>query len=237
MHMKTIFLASTAFLVVSAAALFAVGAAFAADATEDIIPAGFVWSGGYVGLQAGYAGFRSHYLDVAGSTADPEPDGFFGGLYTGYNHQFENQLVLGIEADINIAGIDGQSDFIFADGKSDLDHKLAAEVKWNGALRARFGYAVDRFMPYIAGGLSAAHYEFTLRHDDGSEHPGEKAIWTGWTVGAGIEYAATDTLLVRAEYRYTDYGSRESDHLWSSTQHSDTDLTSHDIRLGIAYKF
>lgn len=231
--MKTILLASIVFLAAARAAL-------AADATEpsapDIIPAGFVWTGGYVGLQAGYAWSRSHSLNINGVFSDPDPAGVFGGVYAGYIHQFQNNFVLGIEADVNVSGIDGRTDIFFPGGGQDLDHQFDSEVKWNGALRARLGYAIGRFMPYAAGGLSAARYEFGLYRDD-SEYPRQKATWTGWNIGAGVEYAATDKLLVRAEYRYTDYGDRASDLPYGKLDPSRTSLASQDIRLGIAYKF
>ena len=232
--MKTILLASTVFFA-------ATGAAFAADAVArepapDIIPAGFVWTGGYLGLQAGYAWSRSHNFTAAGVFSDPDPAGIFGGVYAGYNHQFPNNVVLGIEADMNVSGMDGRTDIFFPGGGQDLDHQFDSEVKWNGALRARLGYAIDRFMPYVAGGLSVARYEFGLYRDD-SEYPRQEAVWTGWNIGAGVEYAATDKLLVRAEYRYTDYGDKVSDLPWGDHDPSRTSLASHDIRLGVAYKF
>ncbi|MEO5755268.1 MAG: outer membrane protein [Mesorhizobium sp.] len=240
--MKSILLVPTVFFAVAGAGLVATGAAFAADAAvieaaPDIVPAGFVWTGGYVGLQAGHAWSNSHYLSNSGSSAEPDPTGLFGGVYAGYNHQFQGNFVLGVDADMNFSGIDGQSDIVFSDGTTDLDHQFVSEVKWNGALRARLGYAVGRFMPYLAGGISAARYEFTLRHGDGSEHERAKGTWTGWNIGAGVEYAATDTLLLRAEYRYTDYGSKEFQGLWSAGSRSSTNLRSSDLRLGLAYRF
>lgn len=58
----------------------------------------------------------------------------------------------------------------------------------------------------------------------------------GWTIGAGAEYAVTDRVTLRGEYRFSDYGSeRVLDPVdwWTN----DTDLKVHDIRIGIAYRF
>ena len=33
------------------------------------------------------------------------PDGFLGGIYGGYNHQFSNNMVLGLDADFSLANI------------------------------------------------------------------------------------------------------------------------------------
>lgn len=217
------------------------GSAMAADAvvTYDPIPApafapqSFVWTGGYVGLQAGYAWGKSTYTNTEyGDFANYDPDGFFGGIYAGYNHQLSNNVVLGIDGDINITGIDGATDF-FWDGDSPAP-VANSEVKYSGALRARLGYAMDRFMPYVAGGLSVAKYDFDL-FDDGDLEFSESKTLAGWNIGAGIEYAATDNLLLRAEYRYSDFGSKSFDHDFAGG--ANIDLSTHDIRLGLAYKF
>ncbi|WP_412058482.1 outer membrane protein [Bartonella sp. DGB2] len=34
------------------------------------------------------------------------------------------------------------------------DATVSFEQKWSGATRVRLGFAVDRFMPYLAGGIS-----------------------------------------------------------------------------------
>lgn len=201
--------------------------AFAADAiVSEPIPAGFVWTGGYVGLQAGYAWGSSHFDFGPGDYANPDPDGFLGGIYAGYNHQFDNNVVLGIDADIAYAHLEG-SEFAFNPaGEQSTAISVAGDVQWTAALRARAGYAMDRFMPYVAGGLAFAHYEVTIN----GQNISDSATLTGWTIGAGAEYAFTDNLLGRAEYRYSDFGSE-------AVSTGTVDLSTHDIRLGIAYKF
>ena len=95
---------------------------------------------------------------------------------------------------------------------------------------------MDRWMPYVAGGLSVAKYEFDLREPGDHHDFKESKTLTGWNIGAGIEYAATDNILVRAEYRYSDFGSKNFNQAWDEAS-SKIDLNTHDIRLGIAYKF
>ena len=59
---------------------------------------------------------------------------------------------------------------------------------------------------------------------------------TGWTVGGGVEYAFTDNLIGRVEYRYTDFGDAQST-IPLLPGNAKVDLDSHTVRLGIAYKF
>ncbi|WP_162244888.1 outer membrane protein [Aminobacter sp. DSM 101952] len=207
----------------------------AASDVASAATAGFVWTGGYVGLQVGHAWGDSYYDDGFGSFINYDPKGVIGGAYAGYNHQFGN-LVIGAEADLNFSGIErGRAPEEYEGGGSSDVHYGTAEMKWNGTIRARLGYAVDRFLPYVAAGVAFAKYDIALMHDDFSHFERSTAV-PGWTLGGGIEYAATDNLMVRAEYRYTDYGNETwDDENWGDGLN--VDLKTHDLRLGIAYKF
>lgn len=206
----------------------------AADAVSTA-PAGFVWTGGYVGLQAGYAWGEAPYYNEDDESTDYDPKGAFGGIYAGYNHQLPNDIVLGIDGDINFSGIDSRVGYLFGSTQAD-DHVATSEIKYTAALRARLGYAVDRWLPYVAGGLSVAKFAFDLDHDGtGDFHFQEEKAFTGWNLGLGLEYAATDNLLVRAEYRYSDFGDWAHSNDWAEDAH--IKLRTHDVRLGIAYKF
>ena len=54
-------------------------------------------------------------------------------------------------------------------------------------------------------------------------------------MGAGVDYALTDNLFLKAEFRYSDYGSDDFDPP-VRTDHS-IDLEVSDVRIGIGYKF
>lgn len=143
-----------------------------------------------------------------------------------------NNIVLGIEGDINITGIDGSTDFYWH--AESPEPAANSAMKYSGAVRARLGYAMDRFMPYVAGGLSVAQYDFNLIDDGDLEFADSKTL-AGWNIGAGVEYAATDNLFLRAEYRYADFGSKSFDHDFADG--AKIDLPTHDIRIGLAWKF
>ncbi len=222
--------------------------AFAADAigTTESPPAPlpvastYNWSGAYIGAQAGYAWgssfgggfFKTGEPDVVGSV---DPRGFLGGLHAGYNHQFTSNVVIGAEADINFASIKGSVDPMHdaAGNPSPPGNSASAEMTWNGSVRLRAGYAIDRFLPYLTGGVAFGQYKYEPSYGATGPLPGSKTQ-TGWDVGAGLEYAFTDHLTSRVEYRYTDFGRRDFsfDDLSSSNR-----FRSNDIRLGVAYKF
>lgn len=217
------------------------GYALAADAVviesppEVFVAPVFNWTGAYIGGQVGYIWGNGDATSDLGlpdlGTAEVNPDGWLGGVYVGYNYQMTNNVVVGIDGDFAWTGADDSST-VFSGG-ADVG-SLDTDLEWEGAVRARLGYAVDRFLPYIAGGVAFGRLHGT-GYDDVGVYQGEASETnTGWTVGVGTEYAFTDNLVGRAEYRYTDLG--DFDVNVNGTPIS-ADLTTNDVRLGLAWKF
>ena len=64
------------------------------------------------------------------------------------------------------------------------------------------------------------------------------SLRTGWTAGAGVEFAVAPNMLVRAEYRYTDYGQSRYDSVTSFPGLSGTQAPRFNaLRIGAAMKF
>lgn len=209
-----------------------------AAANEDV-PPGFSWTGAYIGLQAGYAWGDSHYIEPQFPSFDAyyDPKGLLGGIYAGYNFQFDNRLVLGIDADVFFASINGDSPY-YIDGVPASITSGESRLAWSGAARARFGYAFDRFLPYVAGGVALARYEYDMWDTVNMDGFETSKTRTGWTIGGGGEYAVTDNIILRGEYRYSDFGSERVDTADTvSWYRNDVDLKTHDLRIGVAYKF
>lgn len=212
-------------------------AAIAADAVAaEPSASSYSWTGAYVGVQGGYAwgGSDVGYHIGNGETlvSSHDPDGFVGGVYAGYNHQLANSVVLGVDADIawTKAGSGFRPFNVFTSAAVDFDY--------SAAVRARIGYASGRWLPYIAGGLAISQAE--ISYDMAFQDAVVTDTLTGWTLGAGTEYAASDNLVLRVEYRYSDYGNGTAKASAFPSYPNDRatyDLRSSDIRLGIAYKF
>lgn len=217
MHMKTLLLASTVFLT-------ATGAACAADAVTqesaaEIIPAGFVWTGGYVGLQGGYALTNG---EVGGNGATYMDDRFGGGLlgvHAGYNWQSGGSFVGGIEMDVE--HVWNKHGFSLGGGPAEMG------TGWQGSARLRAGYAVDRTLLFATGGVAMTSGYLKIPAD-GYDH---SKTFVGWTIGAGIEHAFTDNWTGRVEYRYADFGSQ------SFPIGFDLNFKQQSLRAGISYKF
>ena len=73
---------------------------------------------------------------------------------------------------------------------------------WLGTVRGRVGYAWDRVMPYVTGGLAVGDIEanqlgFAGVHDTN----------VGWTVGGGVEAALAGNWTAKLEYLHVDLGT------------------------------
>ncbi len=195
----------------------AAGTAFAADVVEDVPSAPvamapvFTWSGPYFGIDGG-AGFLDGDFSVGGVSASEDFDGGVFGAFGGYNFQFDN-IVVGIEGNIEHNWND--EDLLGASIGTD----------WSGAVRGRVGYAFDKALFYGAAGWTATRGFIDVPGGDK-----ETETFNGYTVGAGIDYAFTNNVFVRGEYRFNDYGDKD-------ILGVNVDLDQQEIKLGIGVKF
>lgn len=181
------------------------------------------WTGAYIGAHVGY-GWADVDRSSAALTNSYSANGFLAGVHLGYNHQID-QFVVGIEGDIEWADLDGDDNG--AGGTVD-----ETDFNWTGSIRARLGYAFDRLLVYGTGGIAFA----SIDQNNASGVPGSiKKTYTGWTLGAGAEYAFADNLTTRIEYRYSDFGKEEFAPVGLTP--FTNDITSHSVRIGISYKF
>lgn len=235
-------------MMIIASTLMVAGASnvFAADAAEEVAPiasGAYDWSGFYIGVHGGYSAGRSEYgvyeLDMLRVFADPDPRGYLAGVHAGYNSQFSNGLVLGGEADLSYSASDGSGGAYLVlpwGNVPDPDLRVDAKVKWTGSARARLGYAMDRLLPYVTAGVAVARIESDLFVAGNSVQPRNDTL-VGWSLGMGAEYAVTEKVSLRAEYRYSDYGAHASNLPHFGNLPATMDLKAQDVRFGISYKF
>jgi outer membrane immunogenic protein len=213
-----------------------VGAASAADMQRPapvykapiLTPARvYDWTGFYVGGNIGYGwGRQDAALTGFGSLGSANVDGIIGGGQVGYNWQL-NQLVLGLEADIQGSGQKG-------DGGVAGVATYTSKLDWFGTVRGRVGYAFDRWLPYVTGGW--AYGGGNVSGTAGGAPFSTSSNYSGWTAGAGLEYAFLNNWSVKGEYLYVDFGNGPSTVTGAGTI-SSGHLTDNIFRLGVNYKF
>lgn len=211
-------------------------------------PWGVSWTGFYIGANGGYgwgsktvtlspndpATYDSTCGGVLGGTC-PGPTslggaGGLGGLQIGYNRQFNQSVVLGLEADFDWSRIknSGYSGFALAPIPVTMQTQAQADLNWSGTIRGRLGWLVTHdFLVYGTGGFAYGRIDdalnivnptpnffsvgtggsgYTCLSNSSCFAGGSSRIATGWAAGAGVEYAPWNNVSIKLEYLHIDLG-------------------------------
>ena len=219
------------------------GSAFAADLPSRRPPPVYIpppipifsWTGFYIGADVG-AAFGKNTANIAGfSLQEGQHNGVIGGGHIGYNLSSQSFPllggfggsggVIGIEADFTGSEYRGT---VGSDGFGNPGIQTKSEVQ--GSVRGRVGIAVDRALFFVTGGAAVAEFKdqylsvFNTSHDR-----------IGYTVGGGVEYALTTNWSLRAEYRYSDFGTFR-DNVANIVTVSQRNIMQR-ATVGVSYKF
>jgi outer membrane immunogenic protein len=197
------------------------------------VPIAFSWTGFYGGIEGGgeFARTRGD-LNVAAAGATPYStrtnSGLLGGV-VGYNHQI-GALVLGVEA--NGDGILGGQRTTLVNNA----FNVKTSSSYDADVRARVGFAIDRAMFFAAGGVAFGNVNTAYSGATLAAPATFDSQRVGWTAGGGVDYAFTNNIIGRAEYRFTDLGSSSFTNAASGVVDK-TKNQSNAALLGIMYKF
>lgn len=223
--MRRVFVACVSALTLAACA----GAASAADLPPRYPPPAYKappmyqaynWTGFYLGINGGYGWGHSTW----DSTGGFDLSGGLLGATAGYNWQTSN-WVFGLEGDVDWTNIRGTTFVACAAGCQTAN-------RWLSTVRGRIGYSVDRFLPYITGGLAVGDIRATT-----PGFPGSTATNAGWTIGAGVEVAIANNWSAKAEYLYVDLGHNNCGANCGAAAIDNVSFTSNILRGGINYRF
>lgn len=226
---------------VAASSLFVAGNALAADAVVyDQAPAPvaaaapYDWTGLYLGVHAGITtGDFDYEAGPAGGPAllgaSVSGSGFIGGAQIGYDWQ-SGPWVFGALADIAFSNHEAS----LSASLGGIGIEAESQLNYLGTVRGRVGYAFDRVLFYGHGGFAYGETEQTIEIG-GVEVYNDSTGRTGWTIGAGLEYALTDRISFGTEYSYVDLGDEE---IYSDpTTFVDEDVSFHTIKAVINFRF
>jgi outer membrane immunogenic protein len=248
--LRRILLASAGAMALSGAALAADLPSRAPPPVYLPPPPVFTWTGLYLGINAGYIFSDSNTVNTATANLDPlnglageaeanitsaalattsvplRNDGFIGGGQIGYNFQFANNFVVGLEADFQGVGANG-STTAFSQGPiagfptNPIDQTLTStrRLDWLGTVRGRLGFTITpTLLVYGTGGLAygqtRASTSITQFVENAAALPNPYSSFgsfsntrVGWTAGGGVEWLFLPNWSVKAEYLYYDLGS------------------------------
>jgi outer membrane immunogenic protein len=189
--------------------------------------------------------------------------GRFGG-FAGYDYQFAPQWVAGIVLDaayfnstVTTVGVPGCTFACILGVPGPGADLSSVKAKWDADVRGRLGYLVTpNILLYGTGGVAFQNFSnsATCQTSLTDAVCGPTAIpifatatnsstRTGWTAGVGIDAKIFANWMLRAEYRYSDFGtwsnslSLLSPGVSTVTLATNLRLTTQIAMIGIAYKF
>jgi outer membrane immunogenic protein len=165
--------------------------------SANIIPPVYDWTGFYVGINGGGSwGHVPWSSDPDGTNGNVTVSSGLGGGTIGYNAQNLGRFVVGEEFDFDWrsinASIPAASCVVNCEFKS----------RWVSTARLRFGYAFDRFLPYLTAGLSIGDITQDIV---GQPFGVAESVSFNWTAGAGLEFAVSGPLTAKLEYLYVNH--------------------------------
>jgi outer membrane immunogenic protein len=190
--------------------------------------AGYLWSDS--DMKVGAVGVDVLPIDVERGTLprslSVDQDGAMGGIQAGYNMQF-GMFVAGVEADVSWTDAEGDARYSAPDrfmfegtpfAGATTNTVVKTDLQWLATFRGRLGVTVDRALVYVTGGAAVGEVDNTFSINIPTAPPplgpyfspkwDHKDTEWGWTLGAGVEYALTNNISVKAEYLYYDLGDR-----------------------------
>jgi outer membrane immunogenic protein len=185
----------------------------------------FSWTGFYIGLNGGGAwGGHSQFDFPGSSSASPDASGWLAGGTLGANYQV-GSFVLGIEGDFDGSDIRGSSACLGG------GFTCQTRADWLATARGRVGYAFDRLLPYVTGGLAVGNLTASIPGIGSATNTS-----TGWTVGGGVEFALNRNWSVKAEYLYVDLGNFDCI-ACGGTPPASVGFTTNVVRAGVNFRF
>ena len=193
-------------------------AAFAADlplnAPARAPIALYNWNGCYVGGHIGGALSDDTATNLLGGSTSHNSSGFVGGGQIGCDYQFVPGWVLGVEgraAWTSLKASNAGSVRNLVTGVT-LPSQVTVSNDFLASATARLGYSfVDRWLFYVKGGAAWTNEKV----DDAfttvggiAVDPSTSSTRTGWTTGAGAEWAFAPNWSATLEYDYHDFGSK-----------------------------
>lgn len=223
------------------------------------------WTGFYAGVFGGYKfgdvdtdlslggdwNFHpgSRNIVEAHAPGDLDTDGGELGGLIGYNYQFANRCVVGLEAAggyLWLRDSDGTGIF-HTPATGDFDITTSFKTHYLVTIGPRIGYAFCKWLPYVTGGLAVGDLELFQQirsHDYYFQESGSQTETNaGWMVGAGLQYAITAHWSARVQYQYIDLGDIDVGQksrpggFGNFVASSEASLREHNASFAIMYKF
>lgn len=194
--------------------------------------------------------FGEHHSDLGDAA-------LFGTIEAGFDYQIGSSVVVGLLAnyDFGKTKMDNQSNTLVVNNNNNVIDNATFETKWeigdSWAVGGRLGFvAMENALIYVLGGYTEAKIksESSISGDNNANFAfstSDSAWEDGWFVGGGVEALLTDSISLKAEYRYNDYGSIKrndevdtgGEEFFFANSNQEADVTVHSVRAVLSYRF
>jgi outer membrane immunogenic protein len=165
--------------------------------SDNITPAVYDWTGFYVGINGGGSwGHVPWSSDPDGTAGNVTVSSGLVGGTIGYNAQNLGRFVVGEEFDFDWRSFNAT--ILTPSCAPGCEFKS----RWVSTARLRFGYAFDRFLPYVTGGMSIGDITQDIV---GQPFGVAESVSFNWTAGAGLEFVVSGPLTAKLEYLYVNH--------------------------------
>jgi opacity protein-like surface antigen len=211
------------------------------------------WTGFYLG---GFAGMAYGNTDIrfvgdpTGAGNNPRVAGALGGGTVGYNYQFHNNWVLGLEGDLGASNLHGARTCTAFSGAGVPASALNCQdaSNWMATAAARLGYSWGRTLYYVKAGGAwtddtvnvscifgpvASCFNQVGGLTNGFNTSGHRS---GWLLGYGTEFDLGHNWSAKAEYDFIDFSSRTALASDGITTIKDSGALSQ-VKIGVNYRF
>ena len=212
----------------------------------------FTWTGFYVGGDGGYGwhvanGTPTNATGALLASYDYGVTGLFAGAFAGGNYQ-RGSFVAGVETDWQRSNLTGNNQQqagigaavalpavtgVFPGGP----FTISTTIKDYESVRGRLGLAFSRFLIFGTGGVAWGDPSNAYALLGSAPFVSNGGNSAGWTAGAGLDYALTDNIFGRIEYRYTELRTSGFVNVPTDSGDAAHKLPISDVRVGLAYKF
>lgn len=183
----------------------------------------FTWTGCHAGGHAGGGWAREDVTDpvqlvqdsflfpgatVGVTTVPVSPTGFVGGGQIGCDYEFDARWVVGIEGAVSGSTIKSSTTAGLPLGFPGEQAVASAKTDFIPSVTARLGFALDRVLLYAKGGVAWAGDQYDVTGSfTGTPFAFEGLdTRTGYTAGAGAEWALLEPWSIFVEYDYYQFG-------------------------------
>jgi outer membrane immunogenic protein len=166
--------------------------------------------------------------------------GPFAGVFAGANYQF-GRFVAGVEGDWQRGNLAGNNQPLAPLGAAGAfpggPFTVSTTIKDDESVRGRLGFALGRFLVFGTTGWAWGDPTNAYALLGSAPFLASGGNASGWTAGGGLDFAFTDSVFGRIEYRYTELKTSGFVNAAADTADAANRVPINDLRAGIAYKF